>query len=143
MIYFLQAPNGEIKIGYTHNIVQRQRAIESKMHIKCSLLAVRDGGRDEERAAHQMFAAHRLHGEWFSPASDVLAFVDNPLIRLVPLPSKSIPAGLVKMSVFVSQELREKLRKLAVADGRSDTKYAAKALEAHVEREERKAKVVA
>ena len=46
----------------------------------------------------------------------------------------------VKMSVKVTPQLRARIRDLAKLDGRSDTRYAAKALEAHVEREERKSR---
>lgn len=50
--------------------------------------------------------------------------------------------SLMKMSVVMTEDLRNRIRRLAVADGRSDTRYAAKALEEHVAREERKSKPI-
>ena len=48
-------------------------------------------------------------------------------------------ADTMKMSVIMTEQLRNDIRALAARDGRSDTKYAAKVLQEHVEREKRKA----
>lgn len=47
--------------------------------------------------------------------------------------------SLMKMSVVMTEQLRNDIRALAARDGRSDTKYAAKVLQEHVEREKRRA----
>lgn len=72
-VYFVQSMTGEIKIGMATNIKSRLKSLQTANPSKLVLLAHVHGGPPQERAYHRQFAAHRLHGEWFSPHPDILA----------------------------------------------------------------------
>jgi hypothetical protein len=40
------------------------------------ILHTEPGNGREERELHAQFSAHRLHGEWFTPAPDILAEIE-------------------------------------------------------------------
>lgn len=73
VVYFVQADCGPIKIGTTGNIEWRLKTLEGQSPVPVKLLATTSGQRLDEYAYHARFAAHRLHGEWFSPHPDLLA----------------------------------------------------------------------
>ncbi len=60
MIYFLQCTDGgPVKIGYTADLDARRQQLESHSGRPLALLAVREGGREEEREIHERFADYR------------------------------------------------------------------------------------
>lgn len=75
-VYFIQrGANGPIKIGYSDNsrrrIAQLQTGSPEPLR---ELFAVR-GSLADEAAAHAAMKAHRIRGEWFHPASEVMALI--------------------------------------------------------------------
>lgn len=72
-VYFIGAETGPIKIGIASNPVSRLRTLQTGHHERLELLATCDGGMTKERAYHDRFAAHRLSGEWFARAPEILA----------------------------------------------------------------------
>jgi T5orf172 domain. len=77
-IYFIQADNNLIKIGITNNLRTRIRTLCNQNACKLSLLGVIEcDSFENERALHDKFAKHRLHGEWFSPNEEILEYIDN------------------------------------------------------------------
>lgn len=75
VIYFIGALGGPIKIGYGYDPQARLGELQVGNHQQLHLLATASGGRAEEMKLHQRFAAHRLRGEWFAPAPELLQFV--------------------------------------------------------------------
>lgn len=73
VIYFVQAETGPIKIGSTSYLASRMVTLRGQSPVPLTLLATMDGDRTAEFRLHARFAAHRLHGEWFSPHPDILA----------------------------------------------------------------------
>lgn len=72
--YFLQAgPGGPIKIGSTHELPTRMRALN--LMSPTPLVLVGLVHEDIERYCHEQLAAFRLHGEWFQPHERVIAFI--------------------------------------------------------------------
>lgn len=72
-IYFIQSggPNGPVKIGYSNNVPKRLENLQQGNPYELKVIGVRyNATRGEERSYHKMFAADRMHGEWFkcSPA---------------------------------------------------------------------------
>lgn len=59
-----------IKIGFTKQPRKRMRALRAE------LMAWEPGGRSEELRRHQQFASHRVDGEWFEPAPDLLSHIE-------------------------------------------------------------------
>lgn len=75
-VYFIQCgEGGAIKIGIAVDPAARLRSLQTAHHERLSILVTTKGGQPAEQAYHKRFAAHRLHGEWFSPHPDILAEV--------------------------------------------------------------------
>jgi hypothetical protein len=76
-IYFIGGTIGAIKIGFTTTLDVRLRRLRANSPIPLSILASKQGVAWDERAYHQLFAAHRLHGEWFDRHPDILAEIER------------------------------------------------------------------
>jgi hypothetical protein len=78
-VYFLQAADGgPVKIGFTANLKYRKRDLEKHYGKPLSLLATRDGGKENEAAIHAMFDHLRLgRTEQFRPDADLMAFIES------------------------------------------------------------------
>ena len=74
--YFVGGDAGAIKIGRSVNPETRLKELQAGSPIPLRILALRPG-KDRERLYHQLFAAHRLHGEWFAPYPDILAEIER------------------------------------------------------------------
>ena len=77
-IYFIQAggPTGAIKIGSAHNVQERLKTMQigSAEQLKI-LLTIPNAGKAMERHLHKVFKPYRIHGEWFTPARELLHFI--------------------------------------------------------------------
>lgn len=76
-VYFAQAPNGEIKIGTSCEVPRRLASLGYTLRVRLRLLATTPGAYSREREMHARFAACHLHGEWFAPAPELLAFIET------------------------------------------------------------------
>lgn len=76
-VYFIASASGPIKIGIVINPQNRLRGLQTGHHEKLELLATCAGGADQERAYHELFAAHRLQGEWFERSPAILAEIER------------------------------------------------------------------
>lgn len=76
-VYFIQSASGGIKIGSARDIGRRMKELQTAHPVKLEVLASTTGGQPVERAYHERFAAARLHGEWFSPAPEILAEIER------------------------------------------------------------------
>lgn len=74
-IYFVQAPDGQIKIGISSDPQNRIMILQVSHHGKLRQLAITEGNDQAEKAYHRRFEAHRLKGEWFWPHPEILAEV--------------------------------------------------------------------
>jgi hypothetical protein len=75
-VYFIQGEGGgPIKIGHATYVKSRLKELQSGSPVKLVVLATTPGREREERALHDRFASHRLHGEWFSPAPELLEYI--------------------------------------------------------------------
>lgn len=77
LVYFIQSECGPIKIGYASNIDRRFRDLMFASPSPLFIAATTLGGAILERAYHAQFAAHRLHGEWFTSHPDILAEIER------------------------------------------------------------------
>lgn len=78
VVYFIGPKRGDlVKIGYAADLVSRLRHLQTGSPVKLEVLAAIAGGLDLERTYHRQFAAHRLHGEWFTPHPDILAEIER------------------------------------------------------------------
>lgn len=81
--YFIGGTDGAIKIGFSVSVEARLATIRAHSPIPVGLLATAPGGEERERAYHEQFAAHRLHGEWFERCPEIMA----EIARLTPMES--------------------------------------------------------
>lgn len=75
-VYFIQdAATGLIKIGFAEDPWKRFSKIQSDCPSIVEILAIEDGGLDREAYLHATYSAARSRGEWFNPASDLMAYI--------------------------------------------------------------------
>lgn len=75
--YFAGSEDGPIKIGNSRQPARRLRELRRDTPDKLKLLARVGGGSERERYYHQLFAAHRLSGEWFNRHPDILEEIER------------------------------------------------------------------
>ncbi len=78
MIYFIQSEaTNHIKIGFTESddASVRLATLQTGNANRLRLLGTIPGTLEDEKNLHRLFAAHRVSGEWFEPAPEVLAAV--------------------------------------------------------------------
>ena len=82
-VYFAQPyPGGPIKVGWSSHPSERLRLLNLKLREPVlSLVAMFPAERQDERDLHRHWKRHRLLGEWFRPASEILAAIE--LCRLL------------------------------------------------------------
>lgn len=77
-VYFVQSMDTErIKIGFTRNLKKRMSKMQTDSSEQLKVLFAFDPLPIEEKALHTAFADHRVHGEWFSPDSELLEFIEE------------------------------------------------------------------
>lgn len=75
-VYFIQVvPDGPIKIGWARDFRKRLDQIQNGCPADLAVLLVMPSERAFEREMHDMFAAHRVRGEWFLPVQELKTFV--------------------------------------------------------------------
>lgn len=76
-IYFIASPTGHIKVGFTESSdpAPRLSGLQTGCPVTLEILAHCPGTNSDERRVHQMLAAHRTTGEWFTATREVLAVV--------------------------------------------------------------------
>lgn len=77
-IYFMQERGNvaaPVKIGISRDVERRRNELQRAERVILSCLASFEGTIKDEQAMHARFAAHRLHGEWFSPAPELLSHI--------------------------------------------------------------------
>lgn len=86
-VYFIQAGDGgPVKIGISSDPWARMRKMQSDHDKKLVLIRLFEGGLVEEGVLHHRFSEHRLGGEWFAPAKEIIAGD----IGLTPLPVERV-----------------------------------------------------
>jgi hypothetical protein len=77
-VYFLQAGNGPIKIGYSGNPLKRLKLLQNLIPMRLRILATQPGGREEEARLHRKFDDLRLeYGEWFDPEYRLMEYINS------------------------------------------------------------------
>lgn len=77
-LYFIQyEQNGWIKIGVTKNFEERLKMIQNMSPVPLKTMCVTKCKAGDERTIHKLFQRFRLHGEWFEPSEELLAYIKN------------------------------------------------------------------
>lgn len=73
VVYFIEAVGiGIVKIGKTACIENRMGSLKTMSPVPLRLVAYAPGYSRLERQLHDLFRAHRSHGEWFKAAPDIV-----------------------------------------------------------------------
>lgn len=76
MIYFIKnISNGQIKIGFADSPNKRLTDLQTGSSDRLVLIKSIEGDRAAEAELHKQFALHRLNGEWFTPADEIVQFI--------------------------------------------------------------------
>jgi hypothetical protein len=76
-VYFMQMGEaGPIKIGHALDPFKRRSTLQIGSVAQIEILAIVDGSRGEEQAIHKLFSHLHIRGEMFSPASDLLEYIE-------------------------------------------------------------------
>lgn len=110
-VYFAER-DGLVKIGFSRNPVQRAKGLSAR------LMAVMPGTLCMERRMHQLFAAYRVHGEWFRPGLDLVSFVEALRGEGVGLPGEYAADEAARRE---AQEIADEARAAAVDNARALT----------------------
>jgi len=78
VVYFVYCA-GRIKIGYTAEIRNRMASMASNCPAPITLLLTIRGGLHDEAYYHEMFAADRVHLEWFRLSYELRDFLDSQI----------------------------------------------------------------
>lgn len=80
-VYFIQGVDGgPIKIGTSTDVESRLRTLQCASPVKLRVVGVVSGGVGLESQLHRRLALHRLHGEWFAAAPEVIAAIGEVLL---------------------------------------------------------------
>jgi hypothetical protein len=72
-VYLIQAGSGgPVKIGAARNPAMRLQTLQTSHHETLRLVRVVEGNSVVERWFHKRFSSHRIRGEWFRFAPDML-----------------------------------------------------------------------
>ena len=75
-IYFVRCLD-RVKIGWSSDLKGRLRSIQTTAPAEIKLIGKMRGSIKQERELHARFGHHRLSGEWFNVAPEILAFVET------------------------------------------------------------------
>lgn len=64
-VYFVERPNGAIKIGYSYMPWERIRALQTASEEPLRLLCCLEGDHKLETILHHQLCRYRISGEWF------------------------------------------------------------------------------
>lgn len=76
-IYFVKAENGFIKIGITRDVLRRFFNLQTSSPLSLTLVASMPGTEEEEAQLHSRFEKHKVKGEWYSPATELLDYISS------------------------------------------------------------------
>ncbi len=84
-VYFIRArSDGPIKIGFALSVEHRLYQLQCANYEALHLLASIPGTRKSESKIQRHFRKHRIRGEWFSPAQEILDYVAATKMNLRP-----------------------------------------------------------
>lgn len=99
-VYFLEAdiPIPLVKIGKTSDVKWRVLTLQHMSPVTLGLVGIVSGPVGTESVMHRMFAAKRMHGEWFTLDDELRTFIGS-LPKAGPLRSEQIGAWAVTHGV--------------------------------------------
>ena len=118
MIYFVQAANGPVKIGYTGQVVaSRLQSIQTGNPYRLTLLGSVEGDVAAEHAIHHAHADDRMEGEWFAWSSTLEAaiplYLRGEFPEVAPVFASSRRGGVLASPAFWTRQVVKPLAGVA------------------------------
>lgn len=77
-VYFLQAADGRIKIGWSKDVDRRVQQLQTAQSSPLTLLGVfRSSFPEDERILQRRFASYHHRGEWYDASDEILSYVKS------------------------------------------------------------------
>jgi len=106
LTYFIQrGTDGPIKIGRTKALAKRLEVLQGASAEKLVVRGWIHG--DLESQMHELFAAHRMHGEWFRPDAEIMAFIQHRASVDARDTVAAVAKMILNLSTQAAQELQE------------------------------------
>ncbi|HYF49087.1 MAG TPA: helix-turn-helix domain-containing protein [Planctomycetota bacterium] len=95
-VYFIQCATEPrlIKIGHSGSVNKRLSELSYMSPVPLAILGVVPGGLAREKELHRKFRRFLHHGEWFSPAPELLAWVSENAAQAQPPEQPFVGAGI-------------------------------------------------
>lgn len=74
-IYFLQASNNKIKIGFSKTPLTRKKELERQVKEELQFLLIIEGSKYLEKKLLENFRIHKINGEWFKNNQEITNFI--------------------------------------------------------------------
>jgi len=104
-VYFIADEHGNVKIGYASSVGWRLANLQTANASELTLLVeIPDGGPKLERELHKRFSEHRVRGEWFRLAPEILDYIETVKQEQSPKPKSGRPKKVPEY-VRIQQEL--------------------------------------
>ena len=76
-LYLMQAgDSGPVKIGRATDPYRRARELQPGCADRIMVVSIIEGRGGDERRLHELFATHRMHGEWFAPSLEIFEWFE-------------------------------------------------------------------
>ena len=75
-IYFIY-DKSNIKIGYTKDISQRRKTLQTSNPNKLIILGYICGEKSKEKELHKIFKEYKTLNEWFYPAQELIDYINK------------------------------------------------------------------
>lgn len=100
MVYFIRdETTRRIKIGFTAGTGdERLKDLQTGSSSLLFLMAEMEGSMADEKALQARFAAHRLHGEWFTPAPELLLYISEVINARLEAENAALREALERVS---------------------------------------------
>jgi hypothetical protein len=91
-VYFAGPLEGPIKVGFTNNVAERLRGLQTASPVDLVLWAVIPGTLTCEAAWHDVLADERVRGEWFALSERTARAIIEVRKLAGPMPGYDLPA---------------------------------------------------
>lgn len=119
-VYFAQAADGLVKIGWTRDVQNRVYFLSGYGHGRVTLLGVAEGSRQLERHFHRRYHRARVTGEWFRPTRALVRYAKSRHQDIASIPVYSrFGSPCERVALKLDIHVVDALRSIAAEDGRS------------------------
>lgn len=98
MLYLVRIDNSHLKIGYTKNLINRMKGLQTGS-LNIELIASRDGERREERELHMLCESYKFRNELFKDDPYVISIFKNHIFNIDMIKMKKLEKLYLKQTI--------------------------------------------